>query len=148
MRTATDPVTGTQEGEAPRGEVGQERPAPDPEVLAKPTRRQFTAKYRLRIVEEAVVMGDRLELLDHEPLWPGGKPGSGACAVAQGGNSVEVPAVAVAYNTVTLILGTALSYGVGQASIKLSDAVPVANRDKVQDHNDSRWRCLAKRLSA
>ena len=29
------------------------RPAPDPEVIAKPTRRQFTAAYRLRIVEEA-----------------------------------------------------------------------------------------------
>ena len=27
--------------------------APDPEVVAKPTRRQFTAEYRLRIVEEA-----------------------------------------------------------------------------------------------
>lgn len=25
---------------------------------------------------------------------------------------------------------------------------PAANRDKVQDHNDSRLRCLAKRLSA
>ena len=27
--------------------------APDPEVIAKPTRRRFTAEYRLRIVEEA-----------------------------------------------------------------------------------------------
>ena len=27
--------------------------APDPEVVAKPTRRQFTAEYRLRILEEA-----------------------------------------------------------------------------------------------
>ena len=64
MRTETDPVTGTQAGaaplgaeersdEAPRGEVQQERPAPDPEVVAKPMRRQFTAAYRLRIVEEA-----------------------------------------------------------------------------------------------
>ena len=64
MRTETDPVTGTQAGaaplgveersdEAPRGEVGQDRPAPDPEVVAKPMRRQFTAAYRLRIVEEA-----------------------------------------------------------------------------------------------
>ena len=26
---------------------------PDPEVVAKPTRRQFTAAYRLRILEEA-----------------------------------------------------------------------------------------------
>ena len=64
MRTETDPVTGTQavaaplgaekrSDEAPRGEVGQDRPAPDPEVVAKPTRRQFTAEYRLRIVKEA-----------------------------------------------------------------------------------------------
>ena len=27
--------------------------APDPEVVAKPTRRQFSAEYRLRILEEA-----------------------------------------------------------------------------------------------
>ena len=64
MRTETDPVTGTQAGaaplgveersdEAPRGEVGQDRPVPDPEVVAKPMRRQFTAEYRLRVVEEA-----------------------------------------------------------------------------------------------
>ena len=64
MRTETDPVTGTVSGaaalgveersdETPRGEVGQDRSAPDPEVVAKPTRRQFTAEYRLRIVEEA-----------------------------------------------------------------------------------------------
>ena len=49
MRTETDPVTGTQAGaaplgaeersdEAPRGEVGQGRPAPDPEVVAKLSR--------------------------------------------------------------------------------------------------------------
>ena len=37
--------------EAPR--PGQASPAPDPEVMAKPIRRQFTAEYRLRIVEEA-----------------------------------------------------------------------------------------------
>ena len=64
MRTEIDPVTGTQAGaaplgveersdEAPRGEVGQDRPVPDPEVVAKPMRRQFTAEYRLRVVEEA-----------------------------------------------------------------------------------------------
>ena len=39
--------------ETPRAEVGQDRSAPDPEVVAKPTRRQFTGEYRLRIVEEA-----------------------------------------------------------------------------------------------
>ena len=51
MRTETDPVTGMQAGAAPRAEDQQERSAPDPEVVAKPTRRQFTAGYR--IVEEA-----------------------------------------------------------------------------------------------
>ena len=39
--------------ETPRAETGQARRAPDPQVVAKPTRRQFTAEYRLRIVEEA-----------------------------------------------------------------------------------------------
>ena len=29
------------------------RPRPDPEVLAKPKRRRFTAEYRLRILEES-----------------------------------------------------------------------------------------------
>jgi hypothetical protein len=28
-------------------------PPPDPEVAAKPSRRQFTAAYRLRVLEEA-----------------------------------------------------------------------------------------------
>ena len=36
---------------APR--AGRARPTPDPEVVAKPKRRQFTAEYRLRILEEA-----------------------------------------------------------------------------------------------
>ena len=53
MRAETGPVTGTQAGAAaPRGEVGQGRP--DPEVVTKPTRRRFTAEYRLWTVEEAV----------------------------------------------------------------------------------------------
>ena len=37
--------------EAPR--AGRARPTPDPAVVAKPKRRQFTAQYRLRILEEA-----------------------------------------------------------------------------------------------
>ena len=37
--------------EAPR--AGRARPTPDPEVVAKPKRRQFTAEYRLRVLEEA-----------------------------------------------------------------------------------------------
>ena len=36
---------------APR--AGRARPTPDAEVVAKPKRRQFTAEYRLRILEEA-----------------------------------------------------------------------------------------------
>ena len=39
--------------ETPRARAGGTRAAPDPEVVAKPKRRQFTAEYRLRIVEEA-----------------------------------------------------------------------------------------------
>ena len=64
MRTETDSGTGRQSGaaalgveersdETPRAEDPQARSAPDPEVVAKPTRRQFTAEYRLRIVEQA-----------------------------------------------------------------------------------------------
>ena len=33
--------------------AGRARPRPDPEVVAKPKRRQFTAQYRLRILEAA-----------------------------------------------------------------------------------------------
>ena len=64
MRSEIDPVTGMEAGaaalgaeersdEAPRAQGGQDRPTPDPAVVAKPTRRQFTAEYRLRILEEA-----------------------------------------------------------------------------------------------
>ena len=63
MRAETDPGTGIQAGavalgvversdETPRAEGDQERRTPDPEVDAKPTRRQFTAEFRLRILEE------------------------------------------------------------------------------------------------
>lgn len=52
---APAPALGVEErsDEAPRAEAKQARGAPDPEVVAKPTRRQFTAEYRLRILEEA-----------------------------------------------------------------------------------------------
>ena len=64
MRAERDPMTwmdadapalGGEErsDEAPRAEAAQASRAPDPEVVAKPTRRQFTAEYRLRILEEA-----------------------------------------------------------------------------------------------
>ena len=48
------PALGGEErsDEAPRAEAAR-RPPPDPEVVARPHRRQFTAEYRLRIVEEA-----------------------------------------------------------------------------------------------
>ena len=47
------PALGAEErsDEAPR--AGRARPTPDPEVVAKPKRRRFTAEYRLRILEEA-----------------------------------------------------------------------------------------------
>ena len=62
MRTETHSGTGRQAGaaalgveersdETPRAKDHQARSAP--EVIAKPARRQFTAEYRLRIVEEA-----------------------------------------------------------------------------------------------
>ena len=39
--------------ETPRARANGARPPPDPEVAAKPKRRQFTGEYRLRILEEA-----------------------------------------------------------------------------------------------
>jgi transposase len=33
--------------------------APDPEVVAKPTRRRFTAEYKLRILQEGVLPSSR-----------------------------------------------------------------------------------------
>ena len=53
LNESSAPALGVEErsDEAPR--AGRARPAPDPEVVAKPKRRQFTAQYRLRILEEA-----------------------------------------------------------------------------------------------
>ncbi len=49
------PAPGVDErsDEAPGAGSSSAGGVPDPEVLAKPTRRQFTAEYRLRILEEA-----------------------------------------------------------------------------------------------
>lgn len=49
------PALGVEErsDETPRAGGGTRSMPPDPEVVAKPTRRQFTAEYRLRILEEA-----------------------------------------------------------------------------------------------
>ena len=49
------PALGVEErsDEAPRAGATQARRVPDREIVTKPTRRQFTAEYRLRILEEA-----------------------------------------------------------------------------------------------
>lgn len=49
------PALGVEERseEAPSAGVRARVQPPDPEVVAKPRRRQFTARYRLRILEEA-----------------------------------------------------------------------------------------------
>ena len=57
---------------SPSTGVNTPRPAPDPEVVAKPKRRQFTAAYRLRILEEAERCGGSGEvgqLLRREGLY-------------------------------------------------------------------------------
>ena len=66
------PALGVEErsDEAPR--AGRARPTPDPEVVAKPKRRQFTAQYRLRILEEAdrcTQRGEVGRLLRREGLY-------------------------------------------------------------------------------
>jgi transposase len=56
--------------EASNAEVGA--PSPDPEVVAKPARRQFSAAYRLRIVQEAercTEPGEVGQLLRREGLY-------------------------------------------------------------------------------
>ena len=56
--------------EAPR--AGRPGPTPDPEVVAKPKRRQFSAQYRLRILEEAercTQRGEAGRLLRREGLY-------------------------------------------------------------------------------
>ena len=49
------PALGVEErrDEAPGAGASHARPTRDPEVVAKPKRRKFTAQYRLRILEEA-----------------------------------------------------------------------------------------------
>ena len=56
LKDAPTPVSGAEErsDEAPdTGGVPAGTPVPDPEVVARPTRRQFSPEYRLRILEEA-----------------------------------------------------------------------------------------------
>ena len=68
------PELGVEErsDEAPSSGAGRTRPAPDPEVAAKPRRRRFTAEYRLRILEEAdrcTGSGEVGQLLRREGLY-------------------------------------------------------------------------------
>ena len=49
---ASGPGVEERRDEAPRAGASHARPTPDPEVVAKPKRRKFTAQYRLRILEE------------------------------------------------------------------------------------------------
>ena len=71
------PAVGVEERSDEAPTAGAERSptrrgAPDPEVVAKPTRRRFTAEYRLRIVEEAdgcTEPGDVGRLLRREGLY-------------------------------------------------------------------------------
>jgi len=71
------PAVGVEErsDEAPTAGAGSSptrRGPPDPEVVAKPKRRRFTAEYRLRIVEEAdhcTEPGDVGRLLRREGLY-------------------------------------------------------------------------------
>jgi transposase len=58
--------------EAPSPRAGRPSARPDPEVVAKPKRRRFTAEYRLRILEEAercVGAGAVGQLLRREGLY-------------------------------------------------------------------------------
>ncbi len=68
------PGVGAEErsDEIPGGEAGARSSPPDPEVAAKPKRRQFTAEYRLRILEEAdrcTQPGEVGQLLRREGLY-------------------------------------------------------------------------------
>ena len=68
------PALGVEErsDEAHRAGASAPPARPDPEVIAKPKRRQFTAQYRLRILEEAErcrVPGDVGRLLRREGLY-------------------------------------------------------------------------------
>ena len=69
---APSPGLGVEErsDEAPSPGAGDRAARPDPEVVAKPKRRQFSAAYRLQIIEEA----DRCSLQGLAPSKRGAKP--------------------------------------------------------------------------
>lgn len=50
---ATGAGTSTERDESPAASGPTVTPVPDPEVAAKPTRRRFTAEYKLRVLREA-----------------------------------------------------------------------------------------------
>ena len=53
LNESSVPALGASSLRSSTPRAGRARPTPDPEVVAKPKRRQFTAQYRLRILEEA-----------------------------------------------------------------------------------------------
>ena len=55
LNESSAPALGVEERSDETPRAGRARPTPDPEVVAKPKRRQFTARYRLRILDEAAV---------------------------------------------------------------------------------------------
>ena len=70
----SEPALGDEErsDEAPSAAANAAPTPPDPEVVAKPARRQFTAAYRLRILEEAdrcTELGEVGRLLRREGLY-------------------------------------------------------------------------------
>ena len=74
LKGVPEPALGDEErsDEAPSADAVVSPIPPDPEVVAKPTRRQFTAAYRLRILEEAdrcTELGEVGRLLRREGLY-------------------------------------------------------------------------------
>ena len=75
MKTDTNSPPASRESVKARSAATDSRdasPAPDPEVAAKPTRRRFSAAYRLRILEEAdqcTRPGEIGQLLRREGLY-------------------------------------------------------------------------------
>jgi len=69
---SAEPGPEERSDEGPGSSAPAGTPAPDPEVVAKPTRRQFSAAYRLRILEEAdqcTESGEVGRLLRREGLY-------------------------------------------------------------------------------
>ncbi len=72
MKQETGFLAAAKPAEERSDEAGFAAVAPDPEVAAKPKRRQFTAEYRLRILEEAercTEPGEVGQLLRREGLY-------------------------------------------------------------------------------